>query len=115
MTFKVEHPKYGGRQKGGSRAQIELKAAILGALEAVDGQAYLERIARKDPRTFCTLLGRVLPMTLNGEVQHGISAELQRTLEQCDGQSRSIPTACDRPGANGTLLALPAPKGQQPH
>jgi hypothetical protein len=93
----------------------ELKAAILGALEAVDGQAYLERIARKDPRTFCTLLGRVLPMTVNGEVQHGISAELQRILQECDGRSRSIPTASDRQGANGTLLALPAPKGLQPH
>jgi hypothetical protein len=51
MAFKNGHPKYGGRQKGGSRAQIELKAAILGALEAVVGQGYLERMARKDPRT----------------------------------------------------------------
>jgi hypothetical protein len=99
MTFKKGHPKYGGHQKGGSKVQIELKAAILGALEAVDGQAYLERVAMKDPRTFYTLLGRVLPMTLNGEVQHGISAELQRILQQCDGRSRSIP-----PRANGTLL-----------
>jgi hypothetical protein len=99
MTFKKGHPKYGGRQKGGSKVQIELKAAILGALEAVDGQAYLERAAMKHPRTFCALLGRVLPMTLNGEVQHGISAELQRILQQCDGRSRSIP-----PRANGTLL-----------
>jgi hypothetical protein len=115
MTFKVGHPKYGGRQKGGSKAQIELKAAILGALEAVDGQAYLERIARKDPRTFWALLGRVLPMTVNSEVQHEISKELQRILEQCDGRSRSIPAASERPGANGTLLALPPPNGQQPH
>src|SRR6476659_540023 len=99
MTCKKGHTKYGGRQKGGSKVQIELKAAILGALEAVDGQAYLERAAMKHPRTFCTLLGRVLPMTLNGEVQHGISAELQRILQQCDGRSRSIP-----PRANGTLL-----------
>ena len=61
MTFKVGHPKYGGRQKGGSRAQIELKAAILGALEAVDGQAYLERVARDDPRTFCTCSAACCP------------------------------------------------------
>src|SRR5262245_35707258 len=115
MTFKVGHPKYGGRQKGGSKAQIELKAAILGALEAVDGQAYLERIAMKDPRTFCALLGRVLPMTRNGEVQHGISAELERLLAEHDGRTRSIPSASDPPRPNGTLLALPPPNGQQPH
>jgi hypothetical protein len=65
--------------------------------------------------TFCTLLGRVLPMTVSGEVQHGISAELQRILQECEGRSRSIPTASDRQGANGTLLALPAPNGLQPH
>jgi hypothetical protein len=80
----------------------------------VDGQAYLERVARNDPRTFCTLLGRVLPMTLNGEVQHGISAELQRLLEQCDGTSRSIPTASDRARANSTQLALPPPMASSP-
>jgi len=60
--FQKGRKKTGGRKPGGSRAELNLKAAILGALEAVDGQAYLERIARKDPRTFCTLLGRVLPM-----------------------------------------------------
>ena len=50
------------------KAQPDLKAAILGALEAVDGQAYLEAVAKSDPRTFCTLLGRAwLPMTIAGD------------------------------------------------
>jgi hypothetical protein len=38
----------------------------------VDGQAYLEAVAKSDPRTFCTLLGRVLPMTIAGDPNNPI-------------------------------------------
>jgi hypothetical protein len=41
---------------------------------------------------------------VEGQVQFGISAELERLLAEHDGKSRSIPTASDRPEANGTLL-----------
>ena len=104
MTFVKGHPKFGGRKPGGSKAQLDLKAAILGALEAVDGQAYLEEVAKSDPRTFCTLLGRVLPLSLQhgGGVQHTISLELQQILQQHDGHTRSIPAR-----ANGELLHEP--------
>lgn len=58
----------GGRQKGTpNKFTADLKAMILGALQAVDGQKYLENVAREDPRTFCALLGRVLPMTVAGD------------------------------------------------
>jgi hypothetical protein len=66
VAFKKGHPKYGGRKPGGSKAQLDLKAAILGALQALNPHEYLTQVARNDPRTFCTLLGRVLPMTLVG-------------------------------------------------
>ena len=78
--FEKGHKTYGGRKPGGSKVQLDLKAAILGALEAVDGLAYLQAVAKSDPRTFCTLLGRVLLLSLQhgGGVQHTISLELQR-------------------------------------
>ena len=38
---------------------------------------------------------------VEAQVQVGMSAELERLLQQCDGQSRSIPTA------NGNLLPAP--------
>lgn len=63
----------GGRREGsGRKAGVPnkmtkaLKDAILGALQAKGGQSYLENIATSDPRTFCMLLSRVLPMTLEG-------------------------------------------------
>jgi hypothetical protein len=102
MAFEKGHKKFGGRKPGGSKAQLDPKAAILGALAAVDGEAYLVAVAKSDPRTFCALLGRVLPMTLNGEVRHDVSVELQAILEAHDGHSRSIPAR-----ANGELLHEP--------
>lgn len=58
-----------GRPKGAkNRATKELKEMILGALDAAGGVDYLEARA-KDPRTasaFLTLVGKVLPMTVQG-------------------------------------------------
>lgn len=55
----------GGRQKGvPNKINADLKGMILGALQAVNGEEYLRRVAEVDPRTFCALLGRVLPMTI---------------------------------------------------
>lgn len=47
-----------GATNGGSR---ELKAIILNALDDAGGQEYLLTLAREDRKTFCQLLGRVLP------------------------------------------------------
>jgi len=58
--------KTGGRQKGTpNKLTIEVKAAIEGALIAVGGQRYLERVARTHPQVFCTLIGRLVPKPLD--------------------------------------------------
>ena len=60
--------KTGGRVKGTpNKTTTALKEAILAALDTVGGQAYLERVAEEDPKTFCTLLGKVLPMQVSGD------------------------------------------------
>jgi hypothetical protein len=63
-----------GRPKGAkNRATKELKEMILGALDAAGGVDYLEERA-KDPRTasaFLTLVGKVLPMTIQGTGKEG--------------------------------------------
>lgn len=67
--------KRGGKRQGSGRKKgtpnkltADLKAAILGALEASGGQDYLEKVALSDPRTFCALLGKVLPMQVAGNL-----------------------------------------------
>ena len=56
-----------GRPKGSpNRLTANLKEAILGAFDTVGGPDYLVSVANSDPRTFCTLLGKVLPMQIAG-------------------------------------------------
>ena len=58
----------GGRKKGTpNKLTSSLKAAIIGALEAEGGQAWLEQLAQNDKRTFAALLGRVLPHEVSGK------------------------------------------------
>jgi hypothetical protein len=61
--------RYGGRAKGTPNKTTQaLKDAIMGAFDASGGQAYLQRVADEDPRTFCTLLGKVLPSEIKADV-----------------------------------------------
>lgn len=59
-----------GRPKGSkNRVPAELKEMILGALDDAGGQEYLLERAQ-DPKTaqaFLTLVGKVLPMTIDGQ------------------------------------------------
>lgn len=50
-----------------NKTTAALKDAILGAFKTVGGENYLAGIAESDPRTFCMLLGKVLPMQVTGE------------------------------------------------
>jgi len=59
--------KTGGRSKGTpNKTTSAVKDAILEAFEAVGGAAYLQQVAREDFKTFCTLIGKVLPMQVTG-------------------------------------------------
>jgi hypothetical protein len=56
-----------GRKKGvPNKATAALKDAILNAFSQVGGEAYLVTVAQTDPKTFCTLLGKVLPLQVTG-------------------------------------------------
>lgn len=59
-------------------AQIEAGAATAnGGLVG-----YLETIARDHPTSFCSLLGRVLPLVLQGSIDHTHKAEVQARAER---------------------------------
>ena len=78
-----------GRKTGGRVAGVpnkvtgDLKAMILGALDAVGGEEYLQRQAESSPAAFMTLIGKVLPTTIAGDpnappVQHVMKVTLVR-------------------------------------
>jgi hypothetical protein len=57
-----------GRPKGApNKINGELKEMILGALERAGGVTYLTSQAKKNPKAFLALLGKVLPMTIAGD------------------------------------------------
>ena len=66
-----------GRKTGGRIAGTPNKLTgavrdlILAALDDVGGQAYLARQAEQSPAAFMTLLGKVLPMTVQGPAADG--------------------------------------------
>ncbi len=67
-TFGPEGRRPRGRPKGvPNKTTAAVKEAILKAFDSVGGPAYLVTVAQEDPRTFCALLGRVLPMEVTGE------------------------------------------------
>ena len=65
-----------GKPKGTlNRVTKDLKAAILGALEAAGGEGgsvgYLKRLAIENSSAFASLLGKVLPTTLHADESGG--------------------------------------------
>jgi hypothetical protein len=63
----IKKQKTGGRTKGTpNKVNAAVKEAIVSAFSKVGGENYLVKIAKDDPRTFCALLGRVMPTQLTG-------------------------------------------------
>jgi hypothetical protein len=61
-------PKSGGRKKGvPNKLTTDVRKAIFDAFEGAGGVTYLAEIAKSDPRTFCTLLGKVIPTQIAGD------------------------------------------------
>lgn len=75
--------KTGGRAKGTpNKTTAELKEAILAAAELAGGKegliGYLKQQADKNPAPFMSLLGKVLPMQLNGSFDVTTQTKEQR-------------------------------------
>lgn len=71
MAFKK---KTGGRKAGvPNRVPAALKEMILQALENKGGVEYLEKQAENEPVAFMSMLGKVLPMTVNGSLDGKLS------------------------------------------
>ena len=66
------NPKTGGRKKGvTNKVNAALKDMILTALDDSGGVEYLKQQAQTNPNAFLTLVGKVLPMTVQGPGEDG--------------------------------------------
>jgi hypothetical protein len=92
MTFKPGHVKYGGRAVGGANKIVrQLKEAVITAaeLEGFNGEGqdkligFLRAVARRDLRSFCALLGRVIPVQMQEEQTRDVRVEVTyRSIEE---------------------------------
>jgi len=76
-------PKLSGRRRGvPNKTSATVKEAILKALDTVGGHQYLVMLAVKEPKTFATLLGRVLPLQaqITGADGGPVITEIRRTI-----------------------------------
>lgn len=69
-----------GRPKGSpNKITSDIRAAIIGAFSEAGGQEYLLKVAKEDHKTFCALLGRVLPTQVTGAdggpIKHEVGAD----------------------------------------
>lgn len=70
-----------GRPKGmQNKVNRELKEMILEALDGAGGVEYLVQRAQDTPGPFLALVGKVLPMTVQGNLEHsgGLTVEIKR-------------------------------------
>lgn len=81
----------GGKREGAGRPKgaldgnnKQLREMILAALDANGGVAYLAAKAESHPQAFMSLLGRVLPTTLDGTVKHEGLASVLASLSARD-------------------------------
>jgi hypothetical protein len=81
-----------GKPKGTpNKLTKDLKAAILGALEAAGGEgggvSYLTKLAVDNSSAFCSLLGKCLPHTLSADESGGlgVKVEFKRIIVFPDG------------------------------
>lgn len=66
-----------GRPKGArNKATAELKSMILQALDKSGGVDYLVRQAEEKPVAFLALVGKVLPMTVQGDPENPLLTSL---------------------------------------
>jgi hypothetical protein len=67
-----------------NRLTPEIKDGILQAFEQVGGVDYLVEIARRDPPTFCRLLGAIIPKEIKAEINTTHIFDLGRAMLEAD-------------------------------
>ena len=72
----------GGKRPGAGRKPgvpnkitADLKTALKDSFGLVGGVKYLVELAKNDPRTYCTLLGKLVPTTLASDVDKPLIPE----------------------------------------
>ena len=88
--------KTGGRVAGTpNKFSADLRAMILGALDAAGGQQYLARQAEASAPAFMALLGRILPTQLAGDGGGPVTYTIITGVPRADDAEEEESHNCD--------------------
>jgi hypothetical protein len=96
-----------GRARGTqNKLTLSVKEAIERAFDKLGGTSYLVHVGRSDPRTFCALLGKLLPTKLaNADGSPLLAALTELTDAQLEARTARALADAQRAG----LMSPPAP------
>lgn len=83
MSHKRIPPKKGGSRLGKpNKVGAGLKTDLMTAYEEVGGVDYLKMVALTDHKTFCALLGKVLPMQVVGDGSNALTIQVVTGIDR---------------------------------
>lgn len=98
MSPKIRRKKTGGRQKGTpNKVTASVRDALACSFEELGGVAYLVKIGRSDPKTYCALLAKLLPTQIAGDPENPLEQVTRvelvagEILRELDGLTSGIP------------------------
>lgn len=72
--MQEKREKTGGRKKGTpNKTTAAVKDMVVAALHESGGVAYLIEQARENPKTFLSLVGKVLPLSIAGDAEQPLT------------------------------------------
>jgi hypothetical protein len=100
-----------GRQKGTvNKLTVSIRDAIEHAFDRLGGVSYLEHVGRNDPRTFCALLGKLLPTKLaNADGSPLLAALTELTDAQLEARTARALADAQRAGLMAPSDAVSSP------
>ena len=85
---------HGGKRQGAGRKRgvpnkltAHVREAVQNAFLEVGGENYLVKVAKEDPRTFCTLLGKLLPTQVEAKAEEPITYQFITGVPRWDDDS----------------------------
>ena len=67
-------PKTGGRLKGSpNKHTTDMRAAMVEAFDRAGGVEYLVKLAATDPKTFCSLVSKIIPTEIKAQIDGDLS------------------------------------------
>lgn len=93
-----------GRQKGTvNKLTVSIREAIEHAFDELGGASYLVHVGRSDPRTFCALLGKLLPTKLaNADGSPLLAALTELTDAQLEARTQRALADAQRLGLSSS-------------